>query len=212
MEGPSAPLVTGSARGRPWAGPRRALVLAVVVLALTAVALQLQHAAPTALASPEVDAIERDALNAINPKEQQETPPDRWADRDPWVLDSDDYATDFKAKPGQLSEFFSERPRNFAHADTWDAGSWEWPYVPDGEDARGMRSGYDWEGAGSSVSARGLDMPPDHDVFGELGPFPALSGQDELFAGVRSWDQVCEMLEQLLSRVPLTMKSGENAH
>jgi hypothetical protein len=42
---------------------------------------------------------------------------------------------------------------------------------PGGQDARGMRSGYDWEGAGSSVSARGLDMPPDHDVFGEIGPF-----------------------------------------
>jgi len=160
-------------------------------LGLVVVAVQLQ--APShkvELASPEVDAIERNALNAVNPKEQQQTPPDRWADPDPWVLDADDYATDFRARPGQLSEFFSERPRRFAHTDTWDAGSWEWPYVPDGEDARGMRSGYDWEGAGSSVSARGLDMPPDHDAFGELGPFPALSGQDELFAGVRSWDQV----------------------
>jgi len=178
----------------PRGGPGAvALVLAAGVLA----ALAAQHgrllgprARRAELASPEVDAIERDALNAVDPKAQQRTPPERWADPDPWVLDADDFAADFRGAPGQLSEFFSERPRRFAHTDTWDGASWEWPYVPDGQDARGMRSGYDWEGAGSSVSVRGLDMPPDHDVFGELGPFPALSAQDELFPGVRSWDEV----------------------
>ena len=163
---------------------------AFLLLAVCALAVVLTGQQHPATVLETVDAIERTALNNIDPKELQETPPDRWADPDPWVLDSDDFATDFKASPGQLSEFFSESPRRFAHTDTWDGASWEWPYVPDGQDARGMRSGYDWEGAGSSVSARGLDMPPDHDVFGELGPFPALSGSDELFPGVRSWDTV----------------------
>jgi len=167
-----------------------AVVLALGALAALAVQQARLGARRVELASPEVDAIERNALNAINPKEKQLTPPDRWADPDPWVLDADDYATDFRAAPGQLSEFFSESPRRFAHTDTWDGASWEWPYVPDGQDARGMRSGYDWEGAGSSVSVRGLDMPPDHDVFGELGPFPALSAQDELFPNVKAWDTV----------------------
>ena len=172
------------------------MLLAVALL--VTVSLQIQTAGEQRLvlaSSPEVDAIERRALNVVDPKEQQLTPPDRWAglhgaEPDPWVLDSGDFATDFKAQPGELSEFFSEDPKHFAHTDTWDGASWEWPYVPDGQDARGMRSGYDWEGAMSSASVRGLDMPPDHDVFGELGPFPALSGQDELFPGVRSWDVV----------------------
>jgi hypothetical protein len=172
------------------------MLLAVALL--VTVSLQIQTAGEQRLvlaSSPEVDAIERRALNVVDPKEQQLTPPDRWAglhgaEPDPWVLDSGDFATDFKAQPGELSEFFSEDPKHFAHTDTWDGASWEWPYVPDGQDARGMRSGYDWEGAMSSASVRGLDMPPDHDVFGELGPFPALSGQDELFPGVKSWDVV----------------------
>ena len=171
--------------------PVRGVAVAAIVLLSALVLTQRQpDSVRTLLYLPAEDGIERDTLNPVESKAQQETPPERWANPDPWVLDADDYATDFKAAPGQLSEFFSEEPTRFAHTDTWDAGSWEWPYVPDGQDARGMRSGYDWEGAGSSASVRGLDMPPDHDVFGELGPFPSLSKSDELFPGVKSWDTV----------------------
>ena len=199
MPGPDAsrrlmfgPTVTADASRRLMFGPTVTAVLLLAVCALASVALWQTGLAGgrAVLLSPAEDALEREALNPLDAKAQQETPPARWADPDPWVLDADDFATDFKGEPGQLSEFFAEPPQRFAHKDMGDGGSWEWPYVPDGRDARGMRSGFDWEGAGSSVSTRGLDMPPDHDAFGELGPFPGLGQQDELFPGVRSWDEV----------------------
>ena len=74
-----------------------ALVLAAGVLAALAQHVRL-GVRRTDLASPGVDAI---ALTAVYAKAH---PPDGWADLDP---------------PGQLSEFFSERPRRFARTDTW---------------------------------------------------------------------------------------------
>jgi hypothetical protein len=84
------------------------LLVTVSALALVSVQQQLRG---EVLESPEVDAIERNALNVIDAKEQQDTPPERWADPDPWVVDSDDFSNDFKGDGGELSEFFSEDPK-----------------------------------------------------------------------------------------------------
>lgn len=98
----------GQQRRRMHAAAAALLLVAVSTLAMVALQQQL---GVVVLASPEVDAIERNALNVLDVKEQQETPPERWTDPDPWAVDSDDFSNDFKGEGGQLSEFFSEDPK-----------------------------------------------------------------------------------------------------
>jgi len=69
----------------------------------------------------------------------------------------------FNQDGGQLDEFFSEEPGLFARG---GGSSYEWPYVWQGNSG----SGFDWLGSETSVSARGLKMPMDHDALGELYP------------------------------------------
>ena len=124
---------------------------------------------------------------------------DRWSTPDPWAIDSDEHTLTFGREPAGLSEFFEENPQRFAHG---EAGDFEWPYVWEGKDARGMRSGYDWQGATTAVKVRGLDMPPSHDVFGELGPFPAISTRDEMYPGSKVHDEVVPRWSLPLARRP----------
>jgi hypothetical protein len=98
-----------------------------------------------------------------------EGPPGRWVSPDPWINDADDFAQKYGREDGMLDESFSNPQRLFAAG---DGSSYEWPYVWEGKDAAGDTSGYDWEGAATKASVRRLRMPPSHDVFGELGPFP----------------------------------------
>ena len=68
-----------------------------------------------------------------------------------------------------------------------DAGSlsgedFEWPYVWDAGSSQDP-SGYDWLGSTYDANPRGLDMPPSHDVFGELqdnGPQDQSVEHDEI--------------------------------
>ncbi|EKX38713.1 hypothetical protein GUITHDRAFT_165169 [Guillardia theta CCMP2712] len=81
---------------------------------------------------------------------------DRWSTPDPWAIDSDEHTLAFGREPAGLSEFFEENPQRFAHG---EAGDFEWPYVWEGKDARGMRSGYDWQGASTAVKVHDEVVP-----------------------------------------------------
>jgi hypothetical protein len=63
---------------------------------------------------------------------------------------------------GSLSEFFSEEPNAFARG---SGDGYEWPYTWRGEGTF-LGGGYDWLGSETSMRARGLDMPPDRDIWG----------------------------------------------
>ncbi|KAJ1492959.1 hypothetical protein T484DRAFT_1769885 [Baffinella frigidus] len=96
------------------------------------------------------------------------------------------YVWEGKAATGDLSGYNWEGAATAGKAATGNLSGYNGGGAATaGKAATGDVSGYNWEGAATAASERGLRMPPSHDVFGELGPFPEATIPRERAGGSR---------------------------